>query len=79
MYNLFDIFMVMYFGNEIKVATNCLSNCFFESNWMEQSAMYKRCVVIVMEVLKQPQELVIRKIYPLDLRTFSSVRPELIL
>jgi len=73
MYNLFDIFMVMYFGNEIKVSRSRLSYCFFESNWIEQSALYKQCVIIIMEVLKQPQELVILKLYPLNLKTFSSV------
>jgi len=72
-YNLFDIFMVMYLGNEIKLFSDRLSYCFFQSNWMDQSSLNKNCIIILAEVLKRPQEMVIAKLYPLDLKTFTSV------
>lgn len=70
MYNLFDIFMVMYLGNEIKLASHRLSSCLFESKWIEQSQETKKHVVIVTEMIKCPKELIVGKLYPLNLQTF---------
>lgn len=39
---------------------------------MDQSAVSKKCVLILMEVLKRPEQLVIG-IFPMDLETFTSV------
>lgn len=74
LHNIFDIFMIMFLGNEIKSSRDRLSYCLFESNWIEQSKSCKKCIIILTEVLKQPQELVIWKLYPLNLKTFTSVR-----
>lgn len=73
-YSIFDIYMVTYFGNEIKFASSQLSNCLYACNWIDQSKTFKRCLLIVNEVLKKPQLLVIGKLYPLDLEIFSNVR-----
>lgn len=101
-YSFFDIFMVTYFGNEIKfgkffgffvlfhcdkeridfhsfeknIASSQLPNCLFECNWVDQSRASKSCILVVKEVLKHPQVLVIG-IYPLDLEIFSNVRNHL--
>ncbi len=72
-YSIFDIFMVMYLGNEIKLSSDELSYCVYESNWIEQTISCKKCVIILMERLKRPQELIVGKIYPLNLLTFTSV------
>lgn len=72
-YCFFDIFMVMYFGNEIRLSSDRLSYCLFESDWIDQSKSFKQHMLILTEVLKQPEELVIGKIYPLNLSTFTSV------
>lgn len=73
LYNTFDIFMIMYFGNEIEVSSGRLIYCLFESNWIEQSKAFKKHVIILTEVLKQPQQLVVIKLYPLNLATFTTV------
>lgn len=72
-YSIFDIYMVTYFGNEIKLASRQLSNCLYECNWVDQSKIFKRCLLIANEVLRKPQLLVIGKLYPLDLEVFSNV------
>lgn len=74
LFNFFDIFMVTYFGNEIMYWSGRLSCCLYECNWMNQSKSCKMCVVILMEVLKQPEQLVIGKLYALDLDIFTKVR-----
>ncbi|XP_037044050.1 odorant receptor 43a-like [Bradysia coprophila] len=73
LYSLFDIFMVMYLANEIKLSSDDLSRCLYNSNWIEQTQSCKRCVIILGERFKQPQELVVGKIYPLNLLTFTSI------
>lgn len=73
-YNFFDIFMITYFGNEIELSSARLSYCLFESNWIGQSEACKTCIVILAEVLKHPQRLLIYKLYPLNLQTFTAVR-----
>lgn len=65
--------MVMYFGNEIKFYYSKLIYCLFESNWIDQLKSIKDDIIILTEVLKQPQELVILKLYPMNLDTFTSV------
>lgn len=72
LYNLFDIFMVMYLGNEVKLSSN-LSYRLFESQWMVQTETCKKYIVIVAEIVKKPRELKVGKIYSLNLQTFSSV------
>ncbi len=70
--------MVMYLGNEIKLSSDELSHCVYESNWIEQTESCKKCIIILTERLKQPQELIIGKLYPLNLVTFTSVRDSFI-
>ncbi|XP_037032261.1 odorant receptor 94a-like [Bradysia coprophila] len=72
LYGLLEIFLVMYLANEITVASDRLSYCLFESNWIEQTESCKKYVLIMGEVLKQPQQLVIL-IYPMNLETFVKV------
>lgn len=73
LYNLFDIFMIAYFGNEIEQASSRLTYALFESNWTGQSESFKSCLVILAEVLKRPQRIIVFKLYPLNLTTFTSV------
>lgn len=65
--------MVIYLGNEIKLASGNLSHCLFESNWTKQTHSCKKCITILKERLKRPQELIVGKLYPLNLLTFTSV------
>ncbi len=73
-YCLGDIFMLMYLGNEIKLASDNLSYCLYQSNWIEQTESCKKYFLIVVERLKVPQELTVGKLFPLNLETFTAVR-----
>lgn len=68
-----DIFAVMYLANEVKLAGSRLTYYLFECHWMEQSEKSKKCVLILCEFLKHPQELVILNLYPMNLETFTRV------
>jgi len=72
-YFIADLFMITYFGNEIMLTSDRLSYSLFESNWYEQPQSTKKCILIFGEYLKQPQQLVIGKLYPLTLETFTRV------
>lgn len=72
-YNLCDIFMVMYFGNEIKLASERLSYSLFESNWPDRSQSCKKRIIFFCERLKRPKQQLILKIYPMTLETFTRV------
>lgn len=65
---------MMYLGNEIERQRQSLSYCLYESNWIEQTQLSKNYVVILAEVLRQPKQLIIAKLYPLNLKTFTAVR-----
>lgn len=73
-HSTFDIFIETYFGNEIELSSSRLSYALFESDWMDQSNVCKRSMIILMEPLKRPQKLIVAKIYPLDLEIFTNVR-----
>lgn len=72
-YNLEDIFVIMYFGNEIKLQSSRLGYCLFESDWIDQPQSTIKNLIIFGELLQQPIELVTLYIYPLTLDTFTSV------
>lgn len=63
----------MNFGNEIKAAHGNLVNCLFNSNWLDQPIQLKKKKIIFMAILARPEELVIGKLYPLNLVTFTAV------
>ncbi|KAG4065285.1 hypothetical protein HA402_012727 [Bradysia odoriphaga] len=58
-YSIFDIYMIMYLGNEIKFSSDQLSYRLLESDWIEQSALCKKSIIILTERLKRPQELTV--------------------
>lgn len=72
-FSIYDIFMAMYYGTEIKVSSERLLYALFESNWLDRSQSCKKCMIIFGERLKQAQELIIFKLYPLTLETFRKV------
>lgn len=65
--------MIMFFGNEIKFSSHRLSYCLFESNWIEQSESNKKLILILTEVLQRSHNIIVGKLYPLNLETFTSV------
>lgn len=73
-FNVFDIFMIMLFGNKIKLSSEQLPYCLFQSNWIVQPQSCKKNILIFAELLRTPHELVALKLYPLTLETFTMVR-----
>ncbi|XP_037050106.1 odorant receptor Or2-like [Bradysia coprophila] len=72
-YFISQLFMITYFGNEIMLSSNRLSYCLYESDWYNQPQSTKKCIIIFGEYLQQPQTLVIGKLYPLTLETFTRI------
>lgn len=63
----------MHFGNEIKILSDRFSYCLFETDWVDQHLLSIKLLVIFSEQLKQPQQMTILKLYPIDLETFTRV------
>ncbi len=72
LYAFIEIFIIMYIANEITVESDRLSYCLFESNWIDQPEYTKKCVIILGEMMKIPQQLAVF-IYPMNLEKFTSV------
>lgn len=72
-YNICEIFMITYFGNEIMLSSDSLSYSLFQSNWMVQPQSTRKYIIIFAEYLKRPHELLVYKLYPLTLDTFTKV------
>lgn len=69
----YEIFMLMYFGNEVMLASENLLTCVYESNWMDSSMGYRKMALTLMERLKREEEMTIAKIFPLNLKMMTSV------
>ncbi|XP_037033125.1 odorant receptor 33b-like [Bradysia coprophila] len=72
-YNISELFMITYFGNEIMLSSSCLTYSLFESEWTEQPHSTKKCIIIFGEYLKRSHEMLIGKLYPLTLDTFTRI------
>lgn len=77
LYNILDIFMITYFGNEIKLSSGRFLYCLFESDWIDQPQSYKKCFIIFGERLKRAHDMVILKLYALNLESFTTVSASL--
>nr|QGW45385.1 odorant receptor 12 [Bradysia odoriphaga] len=72
-YNISEIFMITYFGNEIMLSSDSLTYSLFESDWVDQPQSTKRSVMVFAEYLKQSHQLMVAKLYPLNLATFTEI------
>ncbi|XP_037032908.1 odorant receptor 94b-like [Bradysia coprophila] len=73
LYSVFDVFMLTYFGNEIKMSSDRFTYCLFKSNWIEMPQSTKKSVLIFGEILIRPYEILVFKIFPLSLETFTRI------
>lgn len=73
LFNIFDILLLTYFGNEIKLSSDRFTYCLFESNWIEESESTKKRFIIFGELLMRPHEVLVLKIFPLTLEIFVKV------
>lgn len=74
-YLVLEIYIIMYFGNEIECASDQLSTCLFQCDWINQPIGNRKYVVTLMEFLRQPRRIFVGYwiVFPLDLETFTSV------
>lgn len=70
---LTQIFLPCYFGNEITLKSEKLSKAVYFSNWPGQSKRFRQLVLVYMELLKSPKQLIVGKIFGLSLDTFLAV------
>lgn len=69
----YEISQLMYYGNEITLASEQLMGSTYQSNWMDLSIKYRKLTLIFMERLKKPHKMLIGKVFPLDLKLLTSV------
>ncbi|XP_037043155.1 uncharacterized protein LOC119079380 [Bradysia coprophila] len=72
-YAIFEILVVMYLANNIHVTSAKLSYYLFESNWIGQSTASLKCILVLGEVVRRPQQIVILKVVPVNLHTFCVI------
>lgn len=72
-YYIFDIFLTMYFGNLIILKSDELRSALYQSNWTQQSLKFRRIAMILFERLRNPTNILVGKLFPLSLDTFSAV------
>ncbi|XP_037039749.1 putative odorant receptor 71a [Bradysia coprophila] len=72
-YNTAELFMITYFGNEIMLSSGRLTYCLFESEWIGQPRSTTKCIIIFGEYLRQSDVMLIGKLYPLTLETFTRI------
>lgn len=78
---LMQIFLMCIFGQELMSEYDLLSYRLFNSNWLQILAASKwndsknchKILIIFSEALQEEQKIMIGKVFPLNLRTFSSV------
>ncbi|XP_037039737.1 putative odorant receptor 71a [Bradysia coprophila] len=72
-YNTAELLMITYLGNDILLSSSDLTYSLFESEWIGQPQSTQKCIVIFGEYLKQSHEMLIGKLYPLTLETFTRI------
>ncbi|XP_037039750.1 putative odorant receptor 71a [Bradysia coprophila] len=72
-YHTAELFMITYFGNEILVKSSRLSYSLFEVDWVDQPRSTTKCIIIFGEYLRQSHQLLIGRLYPLTLETFTRI------
>ncbi|XP_037039747.1 odorant receptor Or2-like [Bradysia coprophila] len=72
-YNIAELFMITYFGNEIMLSSSHLMYSLFECDWIGQPHSTIKCIITFGEYLKQSHEILIGKLYPLTLETFTRI------
>ncbi|XP_037028149.1 odorant receptor 94a-like [Bradysia coprophila] len=73
LYNISEIFMITHFGNEIMLSSDRLAYSLFESDWINQPQSTQKIMVIFSEHLKRSHQLLVAKLYPLTLATFTGI------
>lgn len=70
---IYEIFVLLHYGNEVTLASADLFAKVYQSNWIDSSVRYRKMAITFMERLKKPQEMRIGKVFPMNLKTLTSV------
>lgn len=76
---LLQIFLPCFFGHEVIAESEKLSTYIYSSNWVAligsptNGREFSKILIFLMERLKYKREIVIAKLFPLSLTTFTSV------
>lgn len=70
---LAQIFLPCFLGNEVIFSSNGLLNSAYNSSWELMSDDYRKLLIILMERLKHGSRILVGKLFPLSLDTFTSV------
>ncbi|GBO99179.1 Odorant receptor 94b [Eumeta japonica] len=70
---LLELFLFCYYGNEVKVESELLTQSVFAASWPETPHAFRKALVVVMERFKRPLKPVAGLIIPLSLETFVKV------
>lgn len=68
-----EVYIICYFGHEMREQSEELVNSFYACNWMEQLPKFKRNLIITLMRTQQPTEIRAGKYIPVDLYTFVKV------
>nr|QGW45427.1 odorant receptor 54 [Bradysia odoriphaga] len=72
-YNISELLMITYLGNDIMLSSSRVSYSLFESNWFDQPQSTNKYVIIFGEYLKPSHQLLVGKLFPLTLDTFNRI------
>ena len=72
-YNVFSIYGIMFFGNEVLLESGKLSYCIYQSNWISRAQSIKKFIMAFTELVRNPIKVSVLKLYPLTLVTFGQV------
>lgn len=68
-----EIFLPCFFGTELTSTNDETSTAIYSSNWPDQSAKFKKTMIIFVEYLKRPRIMMSGKIFTLTLFSFLTV------
>lgn len=70
---LVEIFVIIYFANEISLKCDQLNYRLFESNWTYMSIKWQKVMIIFCEKWKNPKEFIVGKIFTMRIDLLTSV------
>lgn len=73
---LLQIFMPSYFGNEISLRFQNLTNAIYTSNWRRLTIEQKRLIIMFMQYLNKPVVLMACHLFPINRESFLSVNSD---
>ncbi|XP_067634618.1 odorant receptor 7a-like [Eurosta solidaginis] len=70
---IMEIYPLCYYGQSLLDDSNLLAATIFHCNWIEQSAEFRKMLVLFTQHTQKPMELFAGKLMPINLTTFVSI------